>query len=75
MDENAANVVTLGPLAIESGVVHLSWSGAPGGTYQVQRRSSLSSGSWEDVGAPTTATESTDTISTGSSMFYRVIAN
>jgi hypothetical protein len=74
LDENAGEIVTLGQLAIDSGVVHLSWSGAPGRTYQVQRRSSLSSGSWEDVGAPTTATESTDTISTGS-MFYRVVAN
>lgn len=38
--------------------VILSWSSVSGKSYQVQKRASLSSGSWVDVGAPITATGS-----------------
>jgi hypothetical protein len=37
----------------------------------LQRRGSVSTGSWEDVGAPTNDTQATDAIGVGP-MFYRV---
>jgi hypothetical protein len=51
--------------------VNITWQG-DAGPYQLQRRASLTQGDWENVGAPTTANQATDTI-TGDSMFYRVV--
>ncbi len=57
-------------ISVKNSTATISWQG---GTppYQLQRRSSLTQGSWENVGSTTTATEATDTV-TGSAMFYRV---
>jgi hypothetical protein len=57
----------------------LTWLTFNGRTYQVQFRSSLSSGAWADMGsvipgAGATATY-TDSTATGSTGFYRVVAN
>jgi hypothetical protein len=51
--------------------INLTWQGglAP---YQLQRRSSLTTGDWENVGGVTSATQATDTKASGP-MFYRVV--
>jgi hypothetical protein len=48
----------------------INWTGGKA-PFQLQRRSSLSTGTWENVGAPTTGSSASDTIS-GQAAFYRV---
>jgi len=48
----------------------LQWSGGSG-SYQLQQRADLTTSTWQDVGAPTTATGATNNVS-GGSLFYRV---
>ncbi len=48
----------------------LEWSGGSG-QYQLQQRTNLDTGTWENVGAPTTATGITNNVS-GYSLFYQV---
>jgi len=48
----------------------LQWSGGSG-SYQLQQRTNLATGTWENVGASTTATGVTNNVS-GASLFYRV---
>ena len=48
----------------------LEWSGGSG-QYQLQQRTNLTTGTWEKVGLPTTATVVTNKVS-GASLFYRV---
>ncbi|HEY2951465.1 MAG TPA: hypothetical protein VGK40_02725, partial [Verrucomicrobiae bacterium] len=47
----------------------LSWQGGSG-LYQLQSRSNLTTGAWQDVGGPTPATSATNTID--GTVFYRV---
>ncbi|HVV72532.1 MAG TPA: hypothetical protein VHI52_13715, partial [Verrucomicrobiae bacterium] len=70
------------PLALENasqanGTMQFSWNSTPGLTYQVQYRTDLGAGEWVNLGAPVIATGPTssagDTISSGSSRFYRVV--
>jgi hypothetical protein len=60
-------------ISIESSTVTVTWEGGLP-PYQLQRRSSLTEGSWEAVGTPTSDKQATDSVSTGS-MFYRVQSN
>jgi len=53
------------------GVVTVTWSGF-GNSFQLQRRSSLTSGTWVDVGTPVSGTSATDNIPPASLAFYRV---
>lgn len=68
----STDVVVTG-FAVENSTVTISWEGGLP-PYQLQRRASLTEGSWEDVGTATTATQATDTV-TGAAMFYRVRTN
>ncbi|MFM8653921.1 MAG: thrombospondin type 3 repeat-containing protein, partial [Verrucomicrobiota bacterium] len=45
-----------GAMSRDGNSVTISWSSVSGKTYQVQKRASLTSGSWVDVGGPITAT-------------------
>jgi hypothetical protein len=60
-------------VSVNGGIITISWTG---GTppYQLQRRSSVTGGNWEDVGGTTSSTQATDTIGVGP-MFYRVGSN
>lgn len=60
-------------VSVNGGIITISWEG---GTppYQLQRRGSVTSGNWEDVGGTTSSTQATDTIGVGP-MFYRVGSN
>jgi uncharacterized repeat protein (TIGR03803 family) len=55
----------------------LTWSAEPGGVYQLQFNSDLSSGNWTNLGGPATAIaatlSSTDTVTNGPQRFYRVV--
>jgi hypothetical protein len=52
-------------------VVTVTWEGGTG-PFQLQRRGSLTTGQWEDVGAPTASREATDTVSSAQ-MFYQIV--
>jgi hypothetical protein len=72
LDDMTASVpLRLSTPTVANGTVTLSWQGglAP---YQIQRRASLATGQWENVGSPTSAMQGTDTAAAGS-MFYRVV--
>lgn len=71
VSEAAASVSVKG-ISVQGQNVTITWEGG-NGNYQLQRRASLSSGTWENVGAVTSDTQGQDTI-TGKSMFYRVLA-
>jgi WD40 repeat protein len=53
-----------------NGELIFQWQGGSG-RYQLQQRTNLTTGAWQDVGAPTTATGVTNNVS-GASLFYRV---
>ena len=60
-------------IALDSTTATISWkSGQP--PYQLQQRTNLAEGTWENVGAPTTATQATNSLTAGP-MFYRVQGN
>lgn len=63
----------LHPATIVGTKIRLSWQGGQP-PYQVQRRASLSTGSWVNLGGPTNDTSAEDDIGTGT-MFYRVQSN
>jgi hypothetical protein len=69
-DLNVPGPVRITTVSKDAANIIITWSG---GTppYQLQRRNSLSSGSWENVGSATSNTQATDTLSAGP-MFYRV---
>ncbi len=56
--------------------VTLNWTPAPAGSYPftVQRRASLTSGSWSTIATGVTANTFTDTGATGDVNFYRVVS-
>ena len=60
-----------------NGQIVLTWSAAPGQTFQLQYKSSLAAGSWTNLGSPVTATAGTvfvtDTPGTDPHRFYRAI--
>lgn len=61
--------ITLGKPTVTGTTIAITWNGT--GTFQLQKRTALDSGTWLNVGAPTTGNSATDTIS-GSTGFYRV---
>jgi hypothetical protein len=69
-DMKVPGLLRIRDVSVLGNSVKISWQG---GTppYQLQRRTSLGSGAWENVGTTTTATEALDTRGTGS-MFYRL---
>ena len=52
--------------------ITISWADQEDGTFQVQKRASLTSGSWENVGTPTTDKSFTEAVDSDKA-FYRVI--
>jgi hypothetical protein len=60
-------------IKVQNSTVTITWQG---GTppYQLQRRGSLTQGSWLDVGTTTSTTQATDTV-TGQAMFYTIKSN
>lgn len=61
-----------------NGNFNLTWSTQPGTTYQVQYTDDLSSGSWQNLGDPVTATDTTQSASDTTAnidghRFYRII--
>lgn len=69
-DLNVPAPVKITASTISNGNFVIKWKG---GTppFQLQRRAALDSGTWENVGSTTTATEASDTLGTGPA-FYRV---
>ncbi len=63
--------LNISAVSLESGQVVVSWTGGAG-PYQLQRRASLTSGNWENVGGTTSGMTASDT-ATAPAMFYRVI--
>ncbi len=53
---NPGSSFRTGTMSRTGNFVTISWSSVSGKTYQVQKRASLTSGSWVDVGPPITAT-------------------
>jgi hypothetical protein len=68
----APAVPALVSIKVNGSTATISWAGGAG-TFQLQKRTSLTSGSWENVGSPTTATEATDPKVAGG-CFYRVVS-
>jgi hypothetical protein len=58
-------------------VVTISWSAIPGPHYQVQYRTNLALGSWQNLGAPFVGTNTllsvTDALTNNPMRFYRVL--
>lgn len=71
-----ANPPVLQPLMISNGVVTITWSAAPGRSYQVEYSLDLTSPTWTALGTPITATDAamstTDESVTEPQRFYRV---
>ncbi len=65
--------VSITGIKAQNSTVSITWQG---GTppYQLQRRGSLTQGTWENVDSATSATQATNTVST-QPMFYRVQSN
>lgn len=63
--------VKITAITVAESVVTVTWEGGVG-PFQLRRRASLTSGDWENVGAPTSAQEATDTVSLPQ-MFYQVV--
>lgn len=56
---------------VAGGKITLTWTGG-NGPFQVQKRSSLSTGTWTNLGAPTNDRTATDDVA-GTTAFYRVV--
>ena len=69
-DLNVPSPVKITASAIANGNFTIRWQGGSP-PYQLQRRASLDSGTWENVGTTTTASEASDTLGAGPA-FYRV---
>lgn len=69
-DLNVPAPLKITSVSATGGILTINWQG---GTppYQLQRRATLDSGDWEDVGSTTSVTQGTDTIG-NDHMFYRV---
>ena len=66
-----ATPITLGTLTATQGQITFAWTGGVG-PFQVQKKPSLSSTAWQDLGAPTMERTVTDPAG-GSAAFYRVL--
>jgi hypothetical protein len=68
--------VTVQPQSQPGGMLTLTWSAFAGRTYQLQYTTNMTAGNWNDLGTPTTATDSTvtasDTLGQDQQRFYRV---
>ncbi len=68
----------LQPPQFSNGVARLTWTASPGRTYRVQYKPTLAATNWSDLLPDITAEASTaavtDTYSTASQRFYRVLA-
>jgi hypothetical protein len=60
-------------IQVEGETVTVTWSGDRP-WYQLQRRTVLTGGDWENVGEPTTTSQASDVIS-GETLFYRVLGD
>ena len=69
---------TLQPLRFSYGVAQLTWNAIAGQRYRVQRKSSLSAGTWTDLLPDTTASGATASATyfsgSGTQGYYRVMA-
>ncbi|MBE0542591.1 MAG: DUF5050 domain-containing protein [Verrucomicrobia bacterium] len=63
--------VEITAIRVAGSVVTITWEGGVG-PFQLQRRASLMTGQWENVGDPTTAREVTDSVSS-EQMFYQIV--
>jgi subtilisin-like proprotein convertase family protein len=68
---------TLTSTTYSNNVVHFRWSSLPGPHYQVQYRTNLTTGSWQNVGTPllgtNTITDIIDNNTNSRARFYRVM--
>jgi hypothetical protein len=69
----AATALSINNINLTGSTITVTWEGGQP-PYQLQRRSSVTQGTWENVGAPTSSTQATDEVS-GNMMFYRVVSN
>jgi uncharacterized repeat protein (TIGR03803 family) len=64
-------------VTVTDGTLSLTWSTEPGGTYQLQCSSDLSSSNWANLGSPATAAATTlsasDYLTNGPQRFYRLV--
>ena len=58
-------------IRVEGTTVTITWENGTG-PFQLQRSTSLTEGTWENVGAPTSENQATDTLGVGP-MFYQVV--
>jgi hypothetical protein len=65
--------VRISGINVQNSTVNITWQGGTA-PYQLQRRGSLTQGSWQNVGTTTSTTQATDTV-TSQPMFYRVQSN
>ncbi len=72
-DLNAPGPLSITSVKADAGVLTIKWAGGTA-PYQLQRRSALDSGTWQNAGPITSNTETTDTPGAGP-MFYRVVSN
>jgi hypothetical protein len=63
--------VEITDIQVAGSVVTITWEGGVG-PFQLQRRASLMTGQWENVGDATTAREVTDSVSS-EQMFYQIV--
>lgn len=60
-------------ISVADSTVTITWEGGVG-PFQLQRRAAVAQGAWEDVGAPTSTNQATDSVG-AQQMFYRVKGN
>ncbi len=72
-DVSAVAELQITDIDVDGNNVTIQWHGGVG-PYQLQRRPSLATGQWDNIGGSTSATQYTDTVTPGG-MFYRVISN
>jgi hypothetical protein len=70
---------TLASTTWSNNVVRFAWNAIPGPHYQVQYRTNLATGTWQNLGAAIQATSTamsiTDTVSNTPMRFYRVVVS
>lgn len=58
---SAIEPLTISKATIQGGRIVINWTGGKG-PFQLQRRSAIAEGNWEDVGEPTTGTNASDAL-------------
>jgi uncharacterized repeat protein (TIGR03803 family) len=65
------------PVTVTNGTLNLTWTSEPGGSYQVQYSTDLTSGPWINLGEPLNATgpmlSAADSITNATARFYRLV--